>query len=65
MISVRTILGDKPFLFGDRPTAADYTAVPMLRASIVTPVPTLLSDFIRQDAAVMAYLERGRAVLYP
>ena len=65
VISVRTILGDKPFMFGDGPTAADYTAVPMLRSSIVTPVPTLLSDFIREDAKIMAYLERGRAALYP
>lgn len=65
VISVRTILGDKPFLFGDRPTAADYTAVPMLRSSIVTPVPTLLSTFIQEDAKIMAYLERGKAALYP
>lgn len=65
VISVRTILGDKPFMFGDGPTAADYTAVPMLRSSIATPVPTLLSDFIREDAKIMAYLERGRAALYP
>lgn len=65
VISVRTILGDKPFLFGDGPTAADYTAIPMLRSSIVTPVPTLLSDFIREDAKIMAYLERGKAALYP
>lgn len=65
VISVRTILGDKPFLFGDTPSAADYTAVPMLRASIVTPVPTLLSTFIQEDAKIMEYLKRGKAVLYP
>ncbi|MEQ3745801.1 MAG: glutathione S-transferase family protein [Henriciella sp.] len=65
VVSIRTILGDKPFLFGDAPTAADYTAVPMLRASIATPVPTMLSDFIRGEDKIMSYLERGKEALYP
>jgi glutathione S-transferase len=65
VLSVKSVLGDKPFLFGDAPTAADYTAVPMLRASIATPVPTILSDFIRSEDKIMSYLERGKEALYP
>lgn len=63
--AIRDLLGDKPFLFGDHPTAADYSVVPMLRASLVTPVPVPLSDYIRGDAVLMAYLERGKQALYP
>lgn len=65
IIAIREILGDKPFLFGDRPTAADYSAVPMLRASIVTPVPKPLSEFIKNDAVLMAYVTRGTDRFYP
>jgi glutathione S-transferase len=65
MIALREILGDKPFLFGDAPTAADYSVVPMLRASIVTPVSKPLSDFITRDALLMDYVTRGTDRLYP
>ena len=64
VLTIAGVLGDKPFLFGDTPTAADYTAIPMLRASIATPVATALSDFIRNEPKIMAYLERGKRTLY-
>ena len=63
--AVSALVGDKPFLFGDEPTAADVTAVTMLRAATATPVPTETTDLMRQDAGLMAYLERGREAFYP
>lgn len=65
MIAIREILGDKPFLFGDQPTAADYSVVPMLRAAIVTPVTKPLGQFIKDDSALMAYVTQGTDRLYP
>jgi len=65
IIAIREVLGDKPFLFGARPSAADYSVVPMLRASIVTPVPKALSQFIINDSVLMKYVARGMETFYP
>ncbi len=65
VIAIREILGDKPFLFGENPTAADYSVVPILRASIVTPVTKPLAAFIKSDPSLMAYVTRGTDRLYP
>lgn len=65
IIAIREILGDKPFLFGDRPTAADYSVVPMLRASLVTPEPKPLSEFIRNDSILMKYVTKSTDTFYP
>jgi len=65
VIAIRDVLGDKPFLFGENPTAADYSAVPMLRAAIVTPVEKPLGHFIKNDPDLMAYVTRGTDRLYP
>lgn len=59
------LLADKPFLFGDAPTAADYSVVPMLRAAIVTPEEKPLGHLIKSDATLMAYVTRGTDSLYP
>lgn len=63
--AVAGLLGDKPFLFGETPTAADASAVAMLRAAAGTPVATLLSDLIKGDTRLTAYLDRGKAAMYP
>ena len=65
LLSIRELLADKPFLFGDQPTAADYSVVPMLRAAIVTPVPKALTSFITKDPVLMAYVTRGMEAFYP
>nr|WP_070961535.1 glutathione S-transferase family protein [Hyphomonas sp. Mor2] len=65
LIAIRDLLGDKPFLFGDQPTAADYSVVPMLRAAIVTPVTKPAGQFIIDDTPLMAYVTRGTDRLYP
>lgn len=63
--AVLALLGDKPFLLGDAPVAADASAVPMLRAAAAPPVPTPLSNHINANDKLMAYLARGRDAMYP
>lgn len=63
--AIETLLGDKAFLFGDTPTAADASVVPMLRAIAASPTETALSDIVKGNDKLMAYLDRGRDALYP
>lgn len=49
-----------PFLFGDRPTAADASIAPQLAGMMATPVPTLLGDRVRGDHVLVDYVARVR-----
>lgn len=63
--AIRDLIDDKPFLFGDHPTAADMSVVAMLSAVLATPVETDISRSVRNDSALAAYMKRGRERLYP
>ena len=63
--AIMTLIGDKPFLFGDAPTAADASAAPVLAAMAGSPTETLLSKRVNNDAPLMAYIERVEGALYP
>jgi len=63
--AINAILGDKSFLFGDKPSAADASVVAMLRAISSYPKPTLLKNLVTTQPALMAYLERGKEAMYP
>lgn len=65
IIAIMALLGDKPFIFGDTPTAADASAAPMLTAMAGSPTETPLSKRINNDAPLMAYLDRVVKALYP
>jgi len=65
LIAVRDVLGDQTFLFGDEPTAADYSVGPMLRAVIVTPIEKPLGGFIKNDPKLMAYVTCVTDRCYP
>jgi len=65
IIAIRELLGDQAFLFGERPTAADYSVVPMLRALIVTPIEKPLGRFVKNDPKIMAYVTRVTDKCYP
>ncbi len=65
IVAIRDTIGNKPFLFGDHPSAADMSVVAMLSAAVATPVETDTSRFIRNDSALAAYMKRGRERLYP
>lgn len=60
-----TLLGDKPFLHGDKPTGADASVVPMLRAMAAFPKQNSLSDLVLKSPVLMAYIARGKEVMYP
>lgn len=65
LAAVSTILGDKPYLFGDRPCGADATVFGML-AGILTP---FFEGEIRRRAEgfgnLVAYVDRLMAQFYP
>lgn len=63
--AIRDVLGEQAFLFGDKPTAADYSVAPMLRASIVTPVEKSLGKLIKNDEKLMTYVTRVTDSCYP
>lgn len=63
--AIVTLLGDKPFLFGDAPTAADASAAPVIASMAGSPTETMLSKRVNTDTPLMAYLERVREALYP
>jgi glutathione S-transferase len=63
LIAIANQLGDRPFLFGDTPTAADASVGPMLGAILAAPVPTPLSRRVTEDAALRTYAERCEAAM--
>jgi glutathione S-transferase len=63
--AIEAILGDKTFLFGDKPSAADFSVVPMLRSILVFPLENELGKLVTSRPVLVAYLERGKATLYP
>lgn len=52
-----------PFLFGDKPTAADASVAPQLAGMMATPVPTLLGDRLRGDQVLVDYVKRVQEAL--
>lgn len=58
LTALRSLLMQSPFLFGDRPTAADLSVAPMLAAMRATPVPTELVTRIANDGILFGYLTR-------
>lgn len=63
--ALETLLADQLFLFGDFPTAADASTVSMLSAIAASPTQTELSDCVKQNASLSAYIQRGRDAIYP
>jgi len=62
--ALATLLGEKPFLFGDKPTAADASAAPVLEALAKLPVETKLRQRITSDVSLMGYISRVEEALY-
>lgn len=56
-------IGDRLFLFGDRPTAADASVGAILGGIIAAPVPTPLSRRVSQDVVLSSYVARCAAAM--
>lgn len=65
LTAIAALLDTKPFLFGDRPTAADASVGAMLRGARACPAETPLSARVAGDARLSAYADRVAAALYP
>ncbi len=61
--AMTTRLWHGPFLFGERPTAADASVAAMLGAMRATPGTTLLKSRILEDAVLCGYLDRMDAAM--
>jgi glutathione S-transferase len=56
--AVEALLGDKPFLIGDRPSMADVTAYGFIRPMSVWPMKTPVAEYVKSRPRLLAYLER-------
>lgn len=56
--ALEVLLGDKPYLFGDRPVYADACTAPFLISILAQPVETLLRANLKSRAALVAYAAR-------
>ncbi len=63
--AIEAILGDQKFLFGNKPTTADFSTVPMLRALTSFPLESPLSKLVTSRPKLAAYIERGKKEFYP
>jgi len=62
--AIKLQLGDRPYLFGDTPTAADASVCPMLSGLASIPLPTEVSNLVKGDDLLTGYIARMRATLY-
>lgn len=63
--AVATILGDKPFIFGDQPSSIDAVAFGCLVAIIVPPVKSALQDYAKSVPQLVSYCDRMRKQYFP
>ncbi|KEJ90576.1 glutathione S-transferase family protein [Sulfitobacter donghicola] len=63
LAAITAQLGDRSFLFGDKPTAADASVGAILNAITASPVPTPLSRRVANDPVLSAYGARCAAAM--
>lgn len=63
--AIAVLLGDKEYLFGNTPTAADYSVIPILQGLATSDVETPSSILVTRNEKLMAYIERGVGTIYP
>lgn len=63
--ALATILGDKPFLFGEKPCVADASAFSFVEGVSRFPRPSSLRDHVLQLGSLLAYRDRIRARWWP
>ncbi|PAV87405.1 hypothetical protein WR25_14211 [Diploscapter pachys] len=66
MAALVNILGDKKFLFGDRPTSADCTVFGQIATVYYLPYEVVVQKIIREEfKPIHDYLERFKKEVYP
>ncbi len=63
--AVVTLLGDKPYLLGDRPCSLDAVAFGFLALFFYSPLQTPVATRVKVDPALHAWLHRLRAAWFP
>lgn len=63
LLAISAQLGERPYLFGDAPTAADASVGASMSAIMAAPVPTPLSRRVSQDSILNAYAARCAAAM--
>jgi len=58
LAAVATLLADQPYLFGDRPTLADFSMGPVLAGIAETPCNTELGNLVRDNPVLLEYAKR-------
>jgi glutathione S-transferase len=59
LVAISTRLTHHPFLFGDRPTAADASVAAVIAGIAAAPTPTMLSQRVGADAILFDYANRA------
>src|SRR5262249_16907926 len=62
---VVTVMAGGPFFFGDKPTGTDAIVFGALATTVLTPIKSPISDFLRSQPDCLAYAERMRAQFFP
>lgn len=63
--TVETILGDKNFVLGDKPSEIDCTVFPFLYGMNAEVFPTPIQAYITSSPKLMAYIGRMENVVFP
>jgi glutathione S-transferase len=63
--AVLAVMSDGPFFFGDQPAGLDATVFGALATTVLTPIESPVSEFLRSQPACVAYAERMRARFFP
>ena len=65
LTALATVLADRPFALGARPTSTDATLYGLLANILDAPVPTSLAEEARHQPVLAAYTARMRSVIPP
>ncbi|PCH96735.1 MAG: hypothetical protein COB84_04450 [Rhodobacteraceae bacterium] len=63
--AIADLLGSQKFLFGNAPTAADYSVAPMLEAAHSFPIANGMTDLVEAHPNLLAYIKRAHEEFYP
>jgi glutathione S-transferase len=63
--AIADFLGDKPYLFGDRPSTVDAAAYASLSHAMFVPFPSPIGRYGNSKPSLLAYVNRIQAQFYP